>query len=126
MLPHEFGQLQNIFIESYSILLYCIFEYKKNSGSKTAGVDNIAFASLEDEKEKLIQIRLKGTRYSMSTKRFTIKKDKPRVAELMLEDISKLKLNVKHINQQIVTKLLKKCNMKSLQKNYKASTIKRV
>ena len=126
VLPFEFEQLQNIFIESFSILLYCIFEYKKNSGSKVAGVDNIAFVTLKNEKEKLISRRLKGTRYSMSTKRFTVKKDKPSVAELTTEDILELKDKVQQENQKLVSQIIKRCTIKSFRKNYKATTIKRI
>jgi hypothetical protein len=125
-LYYKFEQLQTIFIESFSILLYCIYKYKKYMGSKISGIDNIAFTDLKQEKKKLIKKRLIGTRYSMSKKKINIKKDRPVISKLTKEDITKLKEYVKKKNKKIIDKLIKRFDVKNLKKNYKASPIKQI
>ena len=125
-LPIEIEKLQCIFIESFSIGVLAVYEISKSSGANTAGTDGNHFETLKNLKSIFLKKNLKNTRYQRSTKSFKIKKDLPKKALITNEILSTLKLNLKEVNLNLCFKLLKLCNFKTLRKNYKAGSVKRI
>lgn len=125
-LPIEIEKLQCIFIESFSISVLAVYEISKSSGANTAGTDGDYFESLKSLKSDFLKKNLKNTRYQRSGKSFKVKKDLPKKALITDEILSTLKLNLKQVNLNLCFKLLKLSNFKTLRKNYKATSVKRI
>nr|YP_010377420.1 hypothetical protein NDC64_mgp21 [Navicula tsukamotoi]QYB23107.1 hypothetical protein [Navicula tsukamotoi] len=125
-LPIEIEKLQRIFIESFAISVLAVYEISKSLGANTAGTDGNFFKNLQSQKADFFKKNLKNTRYQRSGKSFKVKKDLPKKALINEEILSNLKLTLKEDNLDLCFKLLKQCNFKTLRKNYKASSIKRV
>lgn len=125
-IPNEIERMQQIFIESPAIRLLAIYDLKSFSGSITPGVDNVAFTSLTKQKQEYVTQKIKGTRYSKSSKNYKVKKDLPKavVIDNQLEDF--LKKNVIFENDKLCWLLYQKCNVKSLRKNYCGNTVRRI
>lgn len=125
-IPKDIEKIQQLFMESPAIRLLAIQEVKNSPGSVTPGVDNISFTSLKKKKQEYIKKKIKGTRYFKSSKNFKIKKDLPKVAILDKQIENSLKENSLNDNSELCWSLYKKCDIKSLQKNYRGSAIRRV
>lgn len=125
-IPHDIEKLQQLFIESPAIRLLAVQEVKKSPGSSTPGIDNISFTSLEKKKQEYIKRKIKNSRYFKSSKNFKVKKDLPKVAIINKQIENFLRENVLVENSELCWSLYRKCNIKSLRKNYRGSTIRRV
>jgi hypothetical protein len=126
-LPNDLQRLQCVLIESFSIAVYAINSIKTGFGSNTAGSDSIRFKSkaefLNDlQKEKLIK-----TKYFFSTKSIKVKKDLPKIIRdyVAKDSILAKQLATEH-NLKLQLKLIKKVNLKSIRKNYRPVSIKRI
>lgn len=125
-IPHEIEKLQCIFLESFSISILAVYEISKSSGANTPGIDGKYFKTLQNKKDEFQQEILKGTRYQKSGKTFKVKKDLPSRAIVSDEVLKQLKLELAEETLKFRFKLLQQCNLKTLQKNYKGSNIRRV
>lgn len=112
-------------MESPCISLLSIFELKKNQGSQSGGFGKYKFKNFKSEKKSLQFQRLKGTGFGVSKEKLSL--------EMMLKncllsenDIKELKLNVVLYNFSLIDILLKKTLVKTVQKNYKAQSVKRI
>lgn len=118
--------LQQRLIESPVIRLYAIWFIRASSGSQLAGVDGVCFTSLKKEKTRYITQKLKGTRYGKSSKKFSIKKDLPKVAKVEGTVLKLLKTKVDIFNRALCLRLYDRCSFTTLYKNYRSGPIKRV
>jgi retron-type reverse transcriptase len=125
-IPKDIEKIQQLFIESPAIRLLAIQEVKNSSGSVTPGIDNVSFTSLKKKKQEYVKKKIKSTRYFKSSKNFKVKKDLPKVAIIDKQVENSLRENVLVENSELCWSLYKKCNIKSLRKNYRGSTIRRV
>ncbi len=69
---------------------------------------------------------MKNTRYNKSNKKFTIKKDLPKVVILSDALLGSLQAKVDNHNAQLSAVLYKKCKILTLRKNYRSALVKRV
>ena len=125
-IPKEIEKIQQLFIESPAIRLLAIQEVKSSPGSVTPGVDNVSFTSLKKKKQEYVKKKIKSTRYFKSSKNFKVKKDLPKVAIVNKQVENSFKENILAENSELCWSLYKKCNIKSLRKNYRGSAIRRV
>ena len=125
-ISNEIEKMQQLFIESSSIRLLAIYNLKNFSGSRMSGADNIAFTSLAKKKQDYLTHQIKGTRYSKSSKNYKVKKDLPKAAVIGRSIEHLLKQDVSNENSKLCWLLYKKCNVKSLRKNYRGSAVLRV
>lgn len=116
-IPKDIEKIQQLFIESPAIRLLAIQEVKNSFGSATPGIDNVSFTSLK---------KIKSTRYFKSFKNFKVKKDLPKAAIIDKQVENSLRESVLVENSELCWSLYKKCNIKSLRKNYRGSIIRRV
>jgi hypothetical protein len=124
-IPHLIIKLQCLFIESPSVSLLSILEIKKNKGSNSGGIGKYKFKSLNSEKKKLQSERLKGTSFAISKKKLPLEM-MPKKCQLSDDDVKKLNLAVESYNLDLINILLKKTLIKTIQKNYKSQSVKRV
>ena len=127
-LPNELSRLQCLLIESFSISIYTINDIKSAPGSKIPGTDFVRFKSEAEFLEEIQHSRLKKTKYFFSTKNSKVKKDLPKIVQDNIEEDSKLAArlaNKYNLNLQAV-QLVKKINLKSILKNYKSISVKRI
>ena len=125
-LPHSIERLQCIFVESFCISVLAVLEISKSNGAITPGVDGKCFSTLNRKRDEYRFRQLKGTRYHMSGKSFKIKKDLPREA-IIFDDLNEtLKIQLINETTNFRFKLLKQCNFKTIMKNYKGSSVRRV
>jgi hypothetical protein len=126
-LPLDIEKLQCIFIESFSIAIYAIDSIKSSSGSTTAGTDFVRFKTTQEFLKLIQEEKLKKTKYFYSKKNQKVKKDLPKVIIDNHFESSKLADNQAFtFNNLLQLNLLKKVNLKSIQKNYKSSSVKRI
>ncbi len=125
-LPHSIEKLQCIFAESFCISVLAVLEISKLNGAKIPGVDKKSFSTFDCKRNEYLSRQLKRTRYYASGKSFKIKKDLPRKAILSYDLNESLK--TQWINETINFrfKLLKQCNFKTIMKNYKGNSVRRV
>lgn len=124
-IPHLIIKLQCLFIESPLVSLLSILEIKKNKGSNSGGVGKYKFKNLNFEKKKLQSERLKGTKFAISKKNLPLEM-MPKTCQLSGDEIKKLELDVELYNLDLIDILLKKTLIKTIQKNYKGQSVKRV
>jgi retron-type reverse transcriptase len=126
-LPNDLARLQCVLIESFSIVLYAINSIKTASGSNIACSDLVRFKSKTEFLNDLQKKRLIKTKYFFSTKGIKIKKDLPKIVRDNIGEDSKLaKQLATEYNLKLQLELIKKVNIKSIRKNYKLISIKRM
>lgn len=125
-LPHDIERLQCIFLESFPISILAVYEISKSSGATTPGVDNKYFSTMNIKREHYLNQQLTRTKYQRSGKSFKVKKDLPKKARINDGIIKQLKLELSEKTLKFCFQLLQQCNMKTIQKNYKGSNIRRV
>ena len=126
-LPHDLARLQCLLIESFSIGIYAINSIKTVPGSNTAGSDLIRFKSKAEFLNDLQKARLIKTKYFFSTKSIKVKKDLPKIVKDTIAEDSKLAEQLAtEYNLKLQLELIKKVNLKSIQKNYKPISVKRI
>lgn len=125
-IPHDIERLQCIFLESFPISVLAVYEISKSSGANTPGVDGKFFKTLNDKRNEFREKMLKGSRYQKSGKTFKIKKDLPLKSRISDEVLKHLKVELEEETLKFCFKLLQQCNLKTLRKNYKGSSIRRV
>jgi len=125
-LPKNIERVQRLFIESFSILIFCVFEIKKSKENNISGIDGVSFKlSSEEKKKKQIEL-IKKTRFYKSSKKISVKKDFPlkgRLSDSLVKTINK---NVNKYNNKLAEKLINTCRLKTFRKNYVGSSIKRI
>jgi retron-type reverse transcriptase len=119
-------RLQNIFIESIAICIYSIDLTYRKPGSQTPGMDNIHFkTSKHMENEYLIaNIPKKKRNYCKYKSAENIKVQRAKIITPELKE--QFKRQAKSYNKNFCLSLIPKCIIKSVRKNYTASTVKRV
>lgn len=126
-LPNDLQRLQCLLIESFSIAVYAINFIKTASGSNTAGSDSIRFKSKAEFLNNLQKERLIKTKYFFSTKSIKVKKDLPKIVkDNIIEDSKLAEQLATEYNLKLQLKLIKKVNLKSIRKNYKPISTKRI
>lgn len=126
-LPNELERLQCLLIESFSIAIYAINDIKSASGSNTPGSDSIRFKSKTEFLNDIQKKRLIKTKYFFSTKSIKVKKDLPKIVKDNIVEDSKLAEQLAaEYNLKLQLELIKKVNLKSIRKNYKSRSIKRI
>lgn len=126
-LPKNVIKLQCLLIESFSIAVYAINFIKISSGS-AAGTDLVCFKKKSEFLKAIKDTRLKNSRYGLSTKNAVkIKKDLPKfIIDNLAKDSKLAKLQAEEFNLKLQIALVKQVNIKSIRKNYKSKSIKRV
>ena len=76
--------IQNVFLESFSILFFILYNFKFSFCSQISGLNNLAFITLELEKKKRIKKFLLSTKYYKSSKSLKIKNNKPLIINKFL------------------------------------------
>jgi retron-type reverse transcriptase len=119
-------RLQNIFIESIAICIYSIDLTYRKPGSQTPGMDNMHFkTSKHIEDEYLIANLPKKKRNHCKYK--SPENIKVQRAKLITPELrEQFKRQAQSYNKNFCLRLVSKCIIKSIRKNYKASTVKRV
>ena len=126
-LPNDLEKLQCLFIESFSIAIYAINYIKSASGSNTAGSDSIRFKSKAEFLNNIQKKRLIKTKYFFSTKSVKVKKDLPKIVkDNIVEDLKLAEQLAAEYNLKLQLELIKKVNLKSIRKNYKPISTKRI
>jgi len=125
-LLHGMERLQCIFLESLLIAILAVFEISKSPGANTPGIDGKYFSTISDKRENYINQQLIGTRYQKSGKSFKVKKNLPKKAVITDVIAEQLKRQLSEETLQLRFKLLQQCNLKTIRKNYKGSSIRRV
>jgi hypothetical protein len=124
-LPHLLDKLQCLFIESAAITLICIIEVKRNSGSRSSGLGNLAFCKYESMLLALQKKKLSNTKYLYSKKPI-LSKSIPQSYQVTELEISELKETIVKQDLKTINILFKKCLIKSFNKNYKSGSVERV
>lgn len=124
-LPNDLQRLQCLLIESFSTAVYAINSIKTASGSNTAGSDTIRFKSKAEFLNDIQKERLIKTKYFFSTKSIKVKKDLPKIISIA-EDSKLAKQLATEYNLKLQLELIKKVNLKSIRKNYKPISTKRI
>ena len=118
-------RLQNIFIESIAICIYSINLTYRKPGRQTPGLDNIHFkTSKHMEDEYLIANLPKKKRNHCkykSAENIRVQRAKIITSELR----EQFKCQAQSYNKNLCLSLVSKCIIKSIRKNYIASTVKR-
>lgn len=123
-LPKAISNLQNIFIESFSIAILAVYEVSNPSNNKTIKINNVRYVTLNEKINNLKQKYLKNSKYSKSTKSLKYRNALPKKSQISVDKIKILKSQVDTENSKIRFKLLKQINFKSYKKNYKSNIIK--
>lgn len=126
-LPNDIVRLQCLLMESFSIAVYAVNYIKVSSGGNTAGTDSVRFRKKSEFLKVIQDTRLKNSRYGFSSKSIKVKKDLPKfILDNLAEDSKLAKLQADEFNLKLQIDLIKKVNMKSIRKNYKSKSVKRV
>lgn len=115
-----------MFIESFSILIFCVFEIKKSEGNNTSGIDGVSFKSFSEEKKKKRAELIAKTRFFKSSKRISVKKDFPLKGFLSDSILEIIKESTDEYNNKLAESLINTCRLKTYRKNYKGSSVKRI
>ena len=125
-LPLAAARLQNVFIESFPTAILAVHKtILTREPNRAVGADQLHVPTLQLMRAKLVGEKLKGTRYSRSTKSLQYRRHIPREAKRTVEAINKLKTKRKKKRNELSLKLLQRCNIKSLRPNYKSCTLRR-
>lgn len=126
-LPNDIVRLQCLLMESFSIAVYAINYIKVSPGGTTAGTDLVRFKRKAEFLSAIQETRLKNSRYGFSSKNIKVKKDLPKfILDNFNEDSEIAKLQADEFNLKLQIELIKTVNMKSIRKNYKSRSVKRV
>lgn len=126
-LPNDIVTLQCLLMESFSIAVYAVNYIKLSPGGNTAGTDLVRFRNKSEFLKAIQDTRLKNSRYGFSSKNIKVKKDLPKfILDNLAEDSKLAKLQADEFNLKLQIDLIKKVNMKSIRKNYKSKSVKRV
>ena len=126
-LPNDLERLQCLLIESFFIAIYAVNDIKSASGSNTAGSDSVRFKSKAEFLNDIQKERLIKTKYFFSTKSVKVKKDSPKIVKDNIVEDSKLAEQLAaEYNLKLQLELIKKVNLKSIRKNYKPISTKRI
>ena len=126
-LPNDIVKLQCLLMESFSIAVYAVNYTKVSTGGNIAGTDLVRFRKKSEFLKAIQDSRLKNSRYAFSSKNIKVKKDLPKfILDNLAEDSKLAKLQADEFNLKLQIDLIKKVNMKSIRKNYKSKSVKRV
>lgn len=120
-------RLQCLLIESFSIAIYVINDIKSEPGSKTPGTDSIRFKFKAEFLNDIQKSKLIKPKYFFSRKSIKVRKDLPKIVQNSLEEDSKLaeQLSAEY-NLKLQLEMVKKVHLKSILKNYKSTSVKRI
>jgi len=126
-LPKDIVRLQCLLMESFSIAVYASNYIRVSPGGNTAGTDLVRFRKKSEFLKAIQDTRLKNSKYGFSSKSIKVKKDLPKfILDNLAEDSKLAKLQADEFNLKLQIDLIKKVNMKSIRKNYKSKSVKRV
>jgi retron-type reverse transcriptase len=126
-LPNDIARLQCLLMESFSIAVYAVNYIKVSPGGDTAGTDLVRFRKKSEFLKAIRDNRFKKSRYGFSSKSIKVKKDLPKfILDNLAEDSKFAKLQADKFNLELQIDLIKKVNMKSIRKNYKSKSVKKV
>jgi len=125
-LPKDLERVQCLFIESFSILIFCVFEIKKSEGNNTSGTDGVFFKSVSEEKKKRQTELIAKTRFYRSSKKINVKKDFPLKGFLSDSILETINISTNEYNNKLAESLINTCRLKTYRKNYKGSSVKRI
>lgn len=119
-------RLQNIFIESIAICIYSIDLTYMKPGSQTPGMDAIHFKISKHMEDKYLIANLPKKKRNYCTYK-SAENIKVQRAKIITPELKKqFKRQAESYNKNLCLSLIPKCIIKSICKNYKASTVKRV
>jgi len=122
----QLTRLQNIFIESITIAVISIDDIYQSNGKFSYGTDNVSFKKVSELFNELQNKRLVGTKYARSIKK-SFYKYKPKLAiDFAKVDMTEAQVQCDTFNCNLKYKLLQQCNLKSIRKNYKSISIRRI
>ena len=126
-LPNDIVRLQCLLMESFSIAVYAVNYIKVSPGGNTAGTDLVRFKKKSEFLKVIEDTRLKNSSYGFSSKNIKVKKDLPKfILDNLAEDSKLAELQADEFNLKLQIDLIKKVNIKSIRKNYKSNSVKRV
>jgi hypothetical protein len=126
-LPNDIVKLQCLLMESFSIGVYAVNYIKVSPGGNIAGIDFVRFRKKSEFLKAIQYSKFKNPRYAFSSKNIKVKKDLPKlILDNFAEDSKLAKLKAYEFNLKLQIDLIKKVNMKSICKNYKSQSVKRV
>jgi len=126
-LPTSIVRLQCMLMESFSIAVYAINCIKDSPGGSTAGTDSVRFKKKSEFLNNIQKVRFKDSKYFHSSKSLKVKKDLPKfISDNLVKDSEAAKALADEFNLNLQLELIKKVNLKTIRKNYKSNSIKRV
>lgn len=126
-LPNTIEKLQCLFLESFPISILAVYEISISPGSILPGNDEKKFKTLKTKKNEFQRKILEKTNYHKKcNKTYRTWKEFPSQALISNEILKRLKLELIEENLKFRFKLLQQCNLKTLQKNYKGNSLKKV
>lgn len=126
-LPTDIARLQCLLMESFSIAVYAINYIKSSPDGSTAGIDLVRFKKKSEFLNDIQKVRFKGSKYFYSSKSIKVKKDLPKfILDNFAKDSKTAKALADEFNLNLQLELIKKVNLKTIRKNYKSSSVKRV
>ena len=126
-LPADIVILQYLLMESFSIAVYAINYIKTSPGGSTAGIDLVRFKKKSEFLNDIQKVRFKDSKYFYSSKSIKVKKDLPKfISDNLVKDSETAKVLADEFNLNLQLELIKKVNLKTIRKNYKSSSVRRV
>ena len=126
-LPADIVRLQCLLMESFSIAVYAINYIKISPGGSTAGIDLVRFKRKSEFLNDIQKARFKDSKYFYSSKSIKVKKDLPKfILDNFVKDSKTAKALADGFNLNLQLELIKKVNLKTIRKNYKSSSVRRV
>lgn len=125
-IPYGIKKLQCIFFESFAINILAVYSISRPFVASSLGADGKLFKTIDNKTSEFQRKRLKGVKFKKFSKIYTIKKvvfsenvSRDRICKCFKSELTKEAL-------QFCFKLLQRCNLKTLRKNYKGWSIRRV
>lgn len=126
-LPTDIVRLQCLLMESFSIAVYAINYVKASPGGSTAGIDLVRFKKKSEFLNDIQKVRFKNSKYFYSSKSIKVKKNLPKfILDNFVKDSKTAEALADEFNLNLQLELIKKVNLKTIRKNYKSSSVKRV
>ena len=119
-------RLQNIFIESIAVCIYSIDLTYKKPGSRTPGLDNVHFKTSRHIEDDYLIANLPKKKRNHDKYKSANNIEAQRLKIITSELKEQFKLQARNYNKNLCLSLVPKCIIKSIRKNYKASTVRRV
>ena len=124
--PVIINRLQNLLIESFSLVIYSIDTISKFNCSKTPGTDGICFKTSKNFEDQYILDNMSKKKRNAVKHLSTINIETQRY-KIVTSKLKKIFIKQAIMfNQSLKIKMIPKCLIKTFHKNYIAGTIKRI